>query len=212
MISSIVGIALGVFSAVRSGKVDDYLLRSVAILSLSIPSFAIGTLVLVLPAIYFRWVPPLGYTPFAEDPVGNISGLLLPSVVLGLAIAGAIMRFTRTMMLDVLRQDYVRTAKAKGLKGSAVLSRHAVKNALIPVVTLLGLQIAAALGGSVIIEQLFSLPGLGQLLLTAINQRDYTVVQGVTVVIGLWVVVINLIVDLSYGVIDPRVRVGRGAS
>lgn len=212
IISAVAGISLGVISGIRAGTVVDFLLRSIAIVGMSVPNFAVGVMVLVLPAIYFGWVPPVGYTPFTENPWVNITTLIIPSLILGLSISAGVMRFTRTMMLEVIAQDFVRTARAKGVRESTVVLKHVLRNALIPVVTLLGLQISTALGGSVIIEQLFALPGLGKLLLDAINQRDYPIVQGVTIVISFWVILVNLAIDLSYGFLDPRIRLGGGAA
>ena len=160
VVSAVLGIGLGVISGVRAGTPLDFMLRSVAIVGLSVPNFALGVMVLVIPAIYFGWVPPVGYTPFTENPWVNINTLLIPSLILGLSISAGVMRFTRTMILEVVAQDFVRTARAKGVRESTVVLKHVLRNALIPVVTLLGLQISTALGGSVIIEQLFALPGL----------------------------------------------------
>ncbi len=212
VISAVLGIGLGVISGVKAGTPLDFMLRSVAIVGMSVPNFALGVMVLVIPAIYFGWVPPVGYTPFTQNPWVNINTLIIPSLILGLAISAGVMRFTRTMVLEVVAQDFVRTARAKGVRESTVVLKHVLRNALIPVVTLLGLQISTALGGSVIIEQLFALPGLGKLLLDAINQRDYPIVQGVTIIISFWVVLVNLAIDLSYGFLDPRIRLGGGAA
>ena len=144
--------------------------------------------------------------PFMENPLGNLKVFLIPSFLLGMAMAGDNMRMTRTMMLEVLRQDYIRTAYSKGLREGVVVLRHALKNALIPVVTLIGAELPVLIGGSIIIEQIFSLPGTGRFLIQALEQRDYTVVAGINLVIATVVVVVNLLVDLSYGYLDPRVR------
>ena len=199
-------IPIGVISAVRQDTLLDYLLRGFAIGGLSIPSFWLGTLAMVLPAMWFGVIPPLVFTPFTKNPVSNIQQMLLPAIILGVLLSASVMRLTRTMMLEVMRQDYIRTAWAKGLRERSVIYRHALKNALIPVVTVLGLEVNFLLGGSVILEQIFSLPGIGRLLLEALTFRDYPVVQGINLLVAAWVISINLIVDISYGFLDPRVR------
>jgi peptide/nickel transport system permease protein len=161
----------------------------------------------VIPSIYWGWSPPVSYITFREDPVGNLKQMLLPAAVLGAALSAITMRMTRTMMLEVLRQDYIRTAWAKGLPEKLVVMRHALRNALIPVVTLIGLQAPLIIGGTVILEQIFGIPGMGNLLLEAVNTRDYPIITGVFLVVGVAVMLINLLVDLSYGMLDPRVRV-----
>jgi peptide/nickel transport system permease protein len=209
LMSTTVGICGGVLAAIRQGSPLDYLLRTVSVVVLSVPSFAIGTLAVVIPAIYWGWTPPLFYTRLSEDPWGHISQFFVPAAVLGLAVSAGVMRLTRTLTLEVLRQDYVRTAWSKGLSERLVVFRHVARNAMIPVVTVLGLQVAGAMSGSVIMEQIFGLPGMGNLLIESISARDYPVVQAVTLVIGMWVILVNLIIDLSYAYLDPRVRVGR---
>ncbi len=184
----------------------DYAGRSVAILGLATPNFWLGIMVMLYPAIWWGWSPPLELIPFAEDPLGNLGVFIIPSLILGTAMAAATMRLTRTMMLEVLRQDYIRTAWSKGLRERAVVMRHAVKNALIPVVTLIGLQLPLLVGGSVIIENIFNLPGLGRLMVTALQGRDYPVVSGVNLFFAAAVVGFNLITDLVYAFLDPRVR------
>ena len=173
---------------------------------LSIPGFWLGTLVMVFPSVWWRWSPELEFSPFFADPLGNLGHILPPAILLGLALSAVTMRMTRTMMLEVMRQDYIRTARAKGLKEGAVIFGHALRNSLIPVVTVIGLQAPLMFGGAVILEQIFALPGMGSLLLEAVFQRDYPIVSGVFLVVGLSVLVINLIVDLAYGYLDPRVR------
>jgi peptide/nickel transport system permease protein len=205
-ISISVGICIGVLSAVRQDTGSDYLARSFALIMLSVPGFWLGTLVMVFPSVWWRWSPELEYTPFFEDPVRNLRHVLVPAALLGLALSATTMRMTRTMMLDVLRQDYVRTARAKGLPERAVIFKHALRNSLIPVVTLIGLQAPLLIGGAVIFEQIFALPGMGMLLLDAVFQRDYPVVTGIFLVTGVAVLLINLVVDLAYGWLDPRVR------
>jgi peptide/nickel transport system permease protein len=206
VVSVTVGIAIGVFSAVRQDTAADYVLRSFSLLMLSIPGFWLGTLVMVFPSVWWRWSPELEFSPFFADPLGNLGHILPPAILLGLALSAVTMRMTRTMMLEVMRLDYIRTARAKGLKEGAVIFGHALRNSLIPVVTVIGLQAPLMFGGAVILEQIFALPGMGSLLLEAVFQRDYPIVSGVFLVVGVSVLVINLIVDLAYGYLDPRVR------
>lgn len=205
-IGLMIAIPIGVYSAIRQDTSGDYITRSVAILLLSVPAFWVGTIVVVFPSIWWGWSPPVEYTHFFDDPWANLKRLLLPAAVLGTGLSALTMRITRTMMLEVLRQDYIRTAWAKGLDERLVVMRHALRNALIPVVTLIGLQAPLLIGGAVIIEQIFVIPGMGLLLIDAVNQRDYPVITGLFLLIGVGVMVINLLVDLSYGVLDPRVR------
>ena len=207
LIGLLIALPVGVYSAIRQDTAGDYIARSFSILLLAIPSFWLGTMVVVIPSILWGWSPEVSYIPFWEDPWGNLKQMLVPAVVLGAALSAVTMRMTRTMMLEVLRQDYIRTATAKGLPERLVVFRHALRNALIPVVTLIGLQAPLVIGGAVIIEQIFGIPGMGTLLLEAVSQRDYPVITGVFLVVGLAVMLINLLVDLSYGLLDPRVRV-----
>jgi len=174
---------------------------------LAVPSFWMGTMVMVFPSIWWGWSPEVNFVAFRDDPWQNLKQMIVPAIVLGMALSAITMRMTRTMMLEVLRQDYIRTARAKGLPERLVVFRHALRNALIPVVTLIGLQAPLVIGGAVIIEQIFGIPGMGTLLLDAVNQRDYPIITGVFLVVGLAVMLINLVVDLSYGLLDPRVRV-----
>lgn len=202
----IFAIPIGVFSAVRQDTGADYVTRSISILMLSVPSFWVGTIVVVFPSIWWGWSPPMEFVAFRDDPIKNVKQLLLPALVLGMALSAVTMRLTRTMMLEVLRQDYIRTAWAKGLDERLIVLRHALRNALIPVVTLIGLQAPLLIGGAVIIEQIFTIPGMGMMLVDAVNQRDYPVITGLFLVVGVGVMLINLLVDLSYGILDPRVR------
>ena len=205
-IALLLALPIGVFSALRQDTKADYLFRSFSILMLAIPSFWLGTMVMVFPSIWWGWSPQVSYTAFTDDPIGHLQQMLVPAMVLGLALSALTMRLTRTMMLEVMRQDYIRTAWAKGLSEPLIVARHALRNALIPVVTLVGLQAPLILGGAVIIEQIFVLPGMGLLLLDAVNQRDYPLVSGIFFVVGVAVMLINLLVDLSYGLLDPKVR------
>jgi peptide/nickel transport system permease protein len=163
-------------------------------------------MVMVFPSIWWGWSPEVKFIPFRQDPLHNLSQMILPAIILGTSLSAVTMRLTRTMMLEVLRQDYIRTAWAKGLSEKLVVSRHALRNALIPVVTLIGLQAPLLIGGAVIMEQIFVIPGMGLLLLDAVNQRDYPIITGVFLIVGVAVMVINLLVDLSYGLLDPKVR------
>jgi peptide/nickel transport system permease protein len=206
LVSILVGVPIGVYSAIRQDTAGDYTTRSFAILLLAVPSFWLATLVMVFPSIWWGWAPELKYVPFTKDPITNLKMMILPSVILGTALSALNMRLMRTTMLEVMRQDYIRTAWAKGLGETMVVVRHALRNALIPVVTLLGLEVAGVIGGSVILEQIFVLPGMGLLLLEAVGTRDYPVITGVFLLVGVCVMLINLLVDLSYGLLDPKVR------
>lgn len=201
-----VAIPIGIYSAMRQDTAADYIARSFSLLMLAIPSFWLGTLVMVFPSVWWRWAPPLQYTPFLEDPIKNLSHMIIPAILLGLSLSAVTMRMTRTMMLEVLRQDYIRTARAKGLSENLVVLRHALRNGLIPVVTLVGLQAPMLVGGAVVLEQIFVVPGMGLLLLEAVFQRDYPVVTGVFLVVGIAILSINFLVDLTYGFLDPKVR------
>ena len=202
----IIAVPIGIYSAIRQYTLADYAGRAVAIFGLATPNFWLGLMVMIYPAIWWGWTPPLTHVRFTEDPWANLGMLIIPAVILGTYLAASTMRMTRTMMLEVLRQDYVRTAWAKGLAERTVVLRHAVKNALISVVTLVALQLPIIAGGSVIIENIFNLPGLGSLMLSALNARDYPVVSGVNLLFASVVVVINLGTDLTYALLDPRVR------
>ena len=206
--SVIIALPIGIYSAIRQDSWGDYLGRAVAITGLSTPNFWLATMVVIFPAIWWGWSPSMQYIPFTEDPLGNLWQFFIPSLILGTAMSAMTMRMTRTMMLEVLRQDYIRTAWSKGLKERVVVGRHALKNALIPVVTIVGTYLPIMIGGAIIMEQIFALPGMGRLMITALQQRDYTVVSGVNLVIATTIVVVNLVVDISYAYLDPRVRYG----
>lgn len=206
LVAIAIGVPIGVVAAVRQDGLLDFFARSAAILGLSIPAFVKAIVVILLPAIWWGWTPLTRFTEFSRDPAAYVQQFVLPAVILGIASAAAIMRLTRGMLLEVLRQDYVRTAWAKGLRERVVVLKHSLRNAIIPVVTVLGLQVAAIAGGAVIIEWIFGLPGMGQFLVDAIVQRDYPVIQGVNLVIVTIIVATNLAVDLLYAVIDPRIR------
>ena len=206
VIGLLIALPVGIYSAIRQDTAVDYAGRSIAVLGLATPNFWLALMVMIYPAIWWGWSPPMRLITFSEDPLGNLGMFLIPSLILGTASAAATMRMTRTMMLEVLRQDYIRTAWSKGLKERVVVVRHAVKNAFIPIVTTIGLQLPILVGGAVIIESIFNLPGLGRLLLDALNDRDYPVVAGINLVFGTAVMGINLMIDLIYAFLDPRVR------
>ncbi|MDE0228119.1 MAG: ABC transporter permease [Spirochaetaceae bacterium] len=202
----LIALPVGIYSAIRQYTAADYVGRSFAILGLATPNFWIGLMVMIYPAIWWGWTPPMTHVRFTAEPWENLRMFIIPSLILGTYLAASTMRMTRTMMLEVLRQDYVRTAWAKGLRERRVVLRHAVKNALIPVVTLVGLQLPIIAGGSVIIENIFNLPGLGRLMLIALNERDYPVISGVNLFFATVVVLVNLVTDLTYAFLDPRIR------
>ena len=206
LIALLIALPVGIYSAIRQDTAADYLGRSVAIIGLATPNFWLGIMVMIYPVIWWGWAPPMRLIPFSEDPLGNLEMFLIPSLILGTAMAAATMRMTRTMMLEVLRQDYIRTAWSKGLRERIVVIRHAIKNALIPVVSLIGLQLPILIGGAVIMENIFNLPGLGRLMLTALTDRDYPVISGINMFFASGVVGINLLIDLVYAYLDPRVR------
>ena len=206
VIGLVIALPVGIYSAIRQDTAADYAGRSIAIIGLATPNFWLGIMVMIYPVIWWGWAPPLELVAFTEDPLGNLAVFIIPSLILGTASAAATMRMTRTMMLEVLRQDYIRTAWSKGLRERVVVMRHAIKNALIPVVTLIGLQLPILVGGSVIMENIFNLPGLGRLMVQALSDRDYPVVSGVNLFFATGVVGINLLIDLVYAVLDPRVR------
>ncbi|HET8570019.1 MAG TPA: ABC transporter permease [Candidatus Limnocylindria bacterium] len=207
LIAILIGIPLGLLSAMRPRTRVDVAGRIGGLVGLSLPSFWLGTLIIVLFSVHLRWLPNTGgYVEFVRDPLGNLRLLLFPAITLGVALAAATMRMTRSAMLDVLGADYVRTARAKGLGPSLVVRRHVLKNGLIVVVTLLGIQVGQLLGGAVVVEEIFSIPGVGRMLLTAIVQRDYALVQGGVLVIAVLFVFVNIVVDLLYGYLDPRIR------
>jgi peptide/nickel transport system permease protein len=206
IVSVTFGVGVGVLSAVRQESWLDYAGRVVAIMALAMPYFWLAILVVVLPAIYFRWTPLWTYVPVTTDPLENLKILIFPALVFGVSRAGPIMRVMRSSMLEVQRQDYIRTAWAKGLPERGVIFKHAIKNALIPVVSILGLQIHFYLGGSAIIELIFRLPGMGAFFFEALIRRDYPVVQSINLIMAMFTLLLNLIVDFSYAYLDPRIR------
>jgi peptide/nickel transport system permease protein len=205
LFSLAIALPVGILAAVRQDSLADYVARSLAILGLSIPGFWIATLVILVPSLWWNWSPPIQFTEFSVDPWAHVAQFIIPAFILGIASAAAIMRLTRAQLLEVLRQDYVRTAWAKGVRERSVVLKHGLRNALIPVITVLGIQITQILGGTVIFETIFGLPGMGQFLFNAINQRDYPVIQGVNLLIVSVVVLTNLVVDACYAYLDPRI-------
>lgn len=206
IISLTIAIPLGVLTAMKRGSVWDYGERAFSLVGLSVPNFWLALLLINVFALKLDLLPAIGYVPFFEDPIANLRGLILPAMSLGVGMIAVVARYTRSMMLDVLRQDYVRTARSKGLLEWRVVTEHALKNALIPVVTVIGIQIATLIGGTFIVEQIFAWPGLGRYLLQAIYERDYPVVQATVMVVAFSFVFINLLVDLLYCYLDPRIR------
>ncbi len=205
-IGLVIALPVGVYSAIRQDTAADYVGRSAAIIGLATPNFWLGIMVMLYPALWWGWSPSLELITFTEDPLGNLGMFLIPALILGTAMAAGAMRMTRTMMLEVLRQDYIRTAWSKGLRERVVVMRHAIKNALIPIVTLVGLQLPILIGGSVILEEIFVLPGLGRMFVDALDGRDYPVISAINLVFATAVLAINLVIDLFYAFLDPRVR------
>ena len=205
VISWFIAIPLGILAAVKRNSFADRFVRVFALLGVSVPSFALSILLILFLSLCFGYFSPLGYVGLLEDPLRNLQIMILPSLILGVNIAGSVMRMTRSSVLEVLRQDFVKTVRAKGASERVTIFNHVLRNALIPIVTLVGMQIGSLLGGAVSVEQIFSLPGLGQMVLTAINQRDYPVVQGGVLFIAFIYVLVNLVTDLLYAYIDPRI-------
>ena len=206
VVSVVLGVVVGIVSAVRQDSVSDYVGRILAILALSVPYFGLAVLVVVLPSIWFKWTPVWSYVPFTTDPLENLKIMLVPAFVFGVTRAGPVMRIMRSALLEVLRQDYIRTAWSKGLAERPIILRHALKNAMIPVISLIGLQMPLYIGGSVIIESIFRLPGVGLFFFEALTRLDYPVVQSVNLIIAAMIVGLNLLIDLSYAFLDPRIR------
>jgi peptide/nickel transport system permease protein len=206
LLSLIVGIPSGIISAVKQNTPIDYAARVVNIFALSIPGFWLATLMLLLPSLWWEYAPPVGYVPIWEEPATNLEQFYLPAIALAAASAAAIMRIMRSAVLEVMRSDYVRTARSKGLRERTVILRHVMRNSLIPVLSVIGLQVGILLGGEVIIEQIFTLPGLGRLLIESILLSDYAVVQAIVLYLAAVVILINLLVDVLYALLDPRIK------
>jgi peptide/nickel transport system permease protein len=206
IVALLLALPIGTYSAIRQDTMGDYTGRTIAVLAISVPDFWLATLVFVYPSIWWGWSPPVEYIQIVENPGANLVQFLIPAIILGMVISGTTMRMTRTMMLEVLRQDYIRTAWSKGLRERVVVLRHALRNALIPVVSMIGLLLPVLVAGTVVIEQVFVLPGVGRLMLDAIQRRDYPVLSGINVVVASFVLIVNLVVDLNYAWLDPRVQ------
>lgn len=206
IIALLIAFPIGVYSALRQDTIGDYIGRSIAIIFISVPAFWTGTILIIYPSLWWGWVPSLELIRFIDDPWGNLKMFLVPAAILGMLLSGVTMRMIRTMMLEVLRQDYIRTAWSKGLTEKVVVLRHAMKNALAPVVTIIGTEVPVLVAGSVILEQIFVLPGIGRLLVESVEARDYTMVSGINFFVAATVIFINLIVDITYAYLDPRIH------
>jgi peptide/nickel transport system permease protein len=207
LIGSVIGLSAGIIAAVRRGKASDYAATSFALVGLSVPHFWLGIMMIIVFAVDRHWFPAGGYVPLTQNPVENLRHLLMPAIVLGTGLSAVLMRQMRSSMLTSLDADYVRTARAKGLSEWSVVGKHALRNSLITVTTVIGLQLGALISGAVITEQIFGIAGFGRLTIDAINQRDYTLLQGVVLVAAVGYVVVNLGVDLLYSFLNPRIRV-----
>jgi peptide/nickel transport system permease protein len=206
LIGQLIALPVGIYSAMRQDTVGDYITRSIAILCIAVPDFWVATMVIVFPSIWWHYTPSIMLISFGKDPLGNLKMFIIPALVLGMQLSGMTMRMMRTMMLEVLRQDYIRTAWAKGLKERVVIMRHALKNAFIPVITIIGWQIPLLFGGAVIIENIFQLPGMGQLMVSAVQQRDYPTISAIMIILTSVVLILNLLIDLVYSFLDPRIH------
>jgi peptide/nickel transport system permease protein len=206
-----IAIPVGIFSAVRRNTLWDFLANTASLCGVSIPSFWLGIMLILLLSVRLQLLPASGFVPFFQDPLGNLQRMLMPAFVLGAALAAVLMRQTRNSMIEVLSANYIRTAYSKGLAEGVVVLRHALRNGLIPIVTILGLQTGALMGGAVVTEQIFVVPGFGRLIVEAVFTRDYPLVQGVVLITASAYVLINLLVDVSYSLLNPRIRVGGSA-
>jgi peptide/nickel transport system permease protein len=206
IVSTLIALPGGVISAIRPGTVSDYSARLFSIAWLALPDFWVGTLVVVIPALWWKYQAPIGFVPLRDDPLTNLQQILPAALILGFRLSAAPMRMARSSMLEVMRQDYIRTANAKGLPGRAVVIRHAMKNALLPVITIIGAQIGFLFRGQIVLETLFILPGMGNLLFSSIGNRDYTEIQACVMFLAVILVLTNLLTDISYAWIDPRIR------
>lgn len=211
LIATVIGVGAGVLAAVRRGRPSEWLANALALIGLSVPHFWLGLLAILYLSVGAGIFPASGFVPL-RDPIGNLHHIILPAVILGTGLAAVIMRQTRSAMLDSLSADYVRTARAKGLRPRAVVGRHALRNSLIVVITIVGLQLGGLISGAVVTEQIFGLPGFGKMTIDAVFQRDYPVIQAVVLVTATGYIVINFAVDLLYSVVDPRIRVAGGAA
>jgi peptide/nickel transport system permease protein len=206
LLGTIPAVAVGVLAAVKRNSWLDYAATVTTLLGVSVPNFLLATILILVFSYWLKILPPIGYVPFREDPIHNLKTMLMPAIALAMPLAAVMMRNTRSAVLEVMSQDHVRTARAKGLTGKAVMSRHVLKNASIPIITVGGIQVAGLLGGTIIIETIFGLPGVGRYVYESISNRDYPVVQGVTLVISTMFVLVSVVVDILYAVMDPRLR------
>lgn len=206
VLAIIIGIPIGVISAVKQNTFIDHFLKVISIGGLSIPSFWLGLILLTVLSLSFNWIPPLGYQSFAENPIVNLQQMFLPAICLAITLSASIVRMTRSAVLEVLHSEFIRTVRAKGAKEAVVIFKHALRNSLISVITLIGLQIGYLLGGTVVLESIFALPGLGSLIFETVLVRDYPVVQSTVLVFGAMFLLVNLMVDVMYGWVDPRIR------
>jgi peptide/nickel transport system permease protein len=206
ILAQLIALPVGIYSAMRQDTGGDYIARSIAILCIAVPDFWVATLVIVFPSIWWHYTPSIMLISFSKDPLGNLKMFIIPAIVLGMQLSGMTMRMMRTMMLEVLRQDYIRTAWAKGLTERVVVMRHALKNAFIPVITIIGWQVPLLVGGAVIIENIFQLPGMGQLMVSAVQQRDYPTIGAIMIILTSAVLVLNLLIDMVYSFLDPRIH------
>lgn len=202
----VLAIPIGIYSGMRPESFTDHILRSISILFICVPSFWLGTIILIYPAIWWNWSPPLFYVTFFEDPLTNLQIVTIPAFILGMWLSGIIMRLTRTMMLEVLRQDYIRTAWSKGLREKVIILKHALKNSMIPVITMIGLQLPVMIGGAIVVEYMFNIPGIGSLVVETLLQRDYTILSGLNLFMAGFVLLSNLLIDISYAWLDPRIQ------
>jgi peptide/nickel transport system permease protein len=206
ILAQLIALPVGIYSAMRQDTVGDYITRSIAVLLIAVPDFWVATLVIVFPSIWWHYTPSIMLISFGKDPLGNLKMFIIPAIVLGMQLSGMTMRMMRTMMLEVLRQDYIRTAWAKGLTERVVVMRHALKNAFIPVITIIGWQVPLLVGGAVIIENIFQLPGMGQLMVTSVQQRDYPTISAIMIILTSAVLILNLLIDMVYSFLDPRIH------
>jgi peptide/nickel transport system permease protein len=211
LIGTVIGVGAGILAAVRHGKASDYAATTGALVGLSVPHFWLGIVMIIYFAVTLHWLPAGGYVPFVHSPVQNLEHMLMPAIVLGTGLSAVLMRQMRSSMLESLGTDYVRTARAKGLPERSVVGKHAVRNSLITVTTVVGLQLGALISGAVITEQIFVIPGFGRLTIDAVNQRDYALLQGVVLVVAAGYVIVNLLVDVAYSLLNPRIRVSGSA-
>ena len=206
ILAVLIAVPLGTLSAIFKDSWIDHLVRVFSIAGLAVPSFWLGMIIILLLLTYFSWIPPLTFTPFFEDPLKNLSQLIWPAIAVGFRYSSVAMRMMRSSVLEVLQEDYVRTARAKGVYERLVISRHAMRNALLPVVTVVGLEFAFLIGGLVVTEQVFNLNGIGKLFVQAVSRGDYTMIQGLVLLVAVFFVMINFVIDMLYAFLDPRVR------